>query len=103
MHIHYKGFGALMRQSGAKTPARWGSRSDLCKFAYVDYKLVRTVLTVTAPRMKQEYQRDHKQYFLAITVTKMLDHNNFFFRFLHRQEKTIERMLSLDENKHKDK
>ena len=33
----------------------------------------------------------------------MLDHNNFFFRFLHRQEKTIERMLSLDENKHKDK
>ena len=64
---------------------------------------VRTVLTVTAPRMRQEYQRNHKQYFLAITVTKMLDHNNFFFRFLHRQEKTIERMLSLDENKHKDK
>lgn len=24
VHIHYKGFGALMRQSGAKTPARWG-------------------------------------------------------------------------------
>ena len=24
---------------------------------------VRTVLTVTAPRMKQEYQRNHKQFF----------------------------------------
>ena len=23
VHIHYKGFGTLMRQSGAKTPARW--------------------------------------------------------------------------------
>ena len=37
---------------------------------------VRTALTATAPRMKQGYQRNHKQYFLAITVTKMLEHNN---------------------------
>ena len=32
MHIHYKGFGALMRQGGAKTPCRWSSPSDLCKW-----------------------------------------------------------------------
>lgn len=31
VYIHYKDSGALMRQGGAETPARWGSRSDLCR------------------------------------------------------------------------
>ena len=33
--------GALIRESGAESPCRWSSHSDLCKFAYVDYNHVR--------------------------------------------------------------
>lgn len=68
MHIHYKGFGALMRQSGAKTPCRWSSRSDLCISKRGRRKLRRLLFQVVLPLIRSN--EDFREVYTYYTTRK---------------------------------